>query len=43
MLRSAYPNMKKVTHDILKNGRTFESEKDCMPIKDILNLIPGTK
>jgi phosphoenolpyruvate phosphomutase len=43
MLRSAYPNMKKVSHDILKNGRTFESEKDCMPIKDILNLIPGTK
>tara|TARA_B100001564_G_C20646795_1_gene674792 strand:+ start:354 stop:1649 length:1296 start_codon:yes stop_codon:yes gene_type:complete len=43
MLRSAYPNMKKVANDILKNGRTFESEKDCMPIKDILNLIPGTK
>ena len=43
MLRAAYPNMKKVTHDILKNGRTYESENDCMPIKDILNLIPGTK
>jgi phosphoenolpyruvate phosphomutase len=43
MLRAAYPNMKKVSHDILKNGRTYESENDCMPIKDILNLIPGTK
>tara|TARA_Y100000589_G_scaffold210316_1_gene198403 strand:+ start:3838 stop:5157 length:1320 start_codon:yes stop_codon:yes gene_type:complete len=43
MLRSAYPNMMKVARSILKHGRTFEAEKDCMPIKEILELIPGTK
>ena len=43
MLRSAYPSMTKVAKEILKNGRSFESEIECMPVKDILNLIPGTK
>ena len=27
----------------LKNGRSEEAEPDCMPIKDILEFIPGTK
>lgn len=43
LLRSAYPSMKKVAENILKDGRSFESEKDCMAVKEILNLIPGTK
>ena len=43
MLRSAYPSMASVAEEILKNGRSFESEIQCMPVKDILNLIPGTK
>ena len=28
---------------ILLNERSLESNNDCMPIKDILELIPGTK
>lgn len=40
LLRSAYPAMVKTAKSILKNGRAKESEKDCMPIKKIINLIP---
>lgn len=44
MLRSAYPAMVKCAQSILTNSRSLEaSEKYCMPIKQILNLIPGTK
>lgn len=43
MLRSAYPGMMKVAQSILKNKRSMEAEPDCMSIKNILNLIPGTK
>jgi len=41
MIRSAYPAMQKVAKSILLNGRSFEVDEneDCMPIKDILNLI----
>ena len=43
MLRAAYPAMLKVAKSILKNGRSLEAEPDCMPIKKILEFIPGTK
>jgi phosphoenolpyruvate phosphomutase / 2-hydroxyethylphosphonate cytidylyltransferase len=44
LLRSAYPAMKKVAESILNNERCHEaSQKYCMPIKDILNLIPELK
>ena len=43
MLRSAYPAMKKTAESILLNKRACEAEQFCMPIKDILNLIPETK
>ena len=44
MLRSAYPAMVKCAESILTNSRSLEaSEEYCMPIKQILNLIPGTK
>ena len=43
MLRAAYPAMKKVALDILKHKRSYESDKDLLSIKKILNLIPGTK
>lgn len=44
MLRSAYPAMVKCAESILKNERCLEaSDEYCMPIKQILNLIPGTK
>ena len=43
MLRAAYPAMVKVAKSVLTHGRTLEAEPDCMPIKEILELIPGTK
>lgn len=43
LLRSAYPAMVKTAETILKNGRSKEADQYCMPIKQILNLIPGGK
>ncbi len=43
MLRAAYPGMMKVAQMILKHKRSLEAEPYCMPIKEILELIPGTK
>jgi phosphoenolpyruvate phosphomutase / 2-hydroxyethylphosphonate cytidylyltransferase len=41
LLRSAYPSMKKTAESILVHGRALEAEQFCMPIKEIINLIPG--
>lgn len=43
MLRSSYPAMYKVAQTILENERSKEADTLCMPIKQILELIPGTK
>ena len=43
MLRSAYPAMVNTARSILTNGRSYEANDNCMPIKEILELIPGTK
>jgi len=43
MLRSAYPAMFRAAESILKHGRSFECNKECMSIKEILSLIPGTR
>jgi 2-methylisocitrate lyase-like PEP mutase family enzyme len=44
LLRSAYPAMKNTAELILKHQRALEaSDENCMPIKEILTLIPGTK
>jgi len=43
MLRAAYPGMKNVAKLILENDRSFEAEKELLSIKEILDLIPGTK
>ncbi len=43
MLRSAYPAMLETAKSILTNGRSYEANSLCMPIKEILELIPGTK
>ena len=43
LLRSAYPAMVKTAKTILKNHRAFETNDDCLPIKEILTLIPGGK
>jgi phosphoenolpyruvate phosphomutase len=43
MLRASYPAMLKVATTILEYQRASEADKLCMPIKEILELIPGTK
>ena len=43
LLRSAYPAMLKTAKSILTHCRSFESRDNCMSIKEILELIPGTK
>lgn len=40
LLRAAYPSMLNTATEILKNERAHEEEKNLMPIKDILTLIP---
>ncbi|MFP6872635.1 MAG: phosphoenolpyruvate mutase [Verrucomicrobiales bacterium] len=40
LLRSAYPAMVEVARSILRHGRAAEVEENCMPIKEIINLIP---
>jgi len=43
MLRAAFPGMKKLANSILENDRSWEAEDDLLSIKEILELIPGTK
>ncbi|MBI9065658.1 MAG: phosphoenolpyruvate mutase [Salinivirgaceae bacterium] len=43
MLRASYPAMVDVAKSILSNGRSYDANDKCMPIKEILELIPGTK
>lgn len=43
LLRSAYPAMVKTAETILKHGRSKEADQYCMPIKQVLELIPGGK
>ncbi len=44
LLRAAYPAMLNCAKSILTHGRSLEASNDyCMPIKEILELIPGTK
>lgn len=43
LMRAAYPAMRKVAHDILRNSRSLEVDKDLISIKEVLELIPGTR
>ena len=43
LLRAAYPAMVQCAESILTHGRSLEANDLCMPIKQILELIPGTK
>ena len=43
LLRSAYPSMVATAESILKNERSLEADDYCLPIKDILELIPYEK
>ena len=43
MLRAAYPAMLDVAKTILVNERCFDVRPKCLSIKEILEMIPGTK
>lgn len=43
MLRAAYPAMSRCARSILEAERGLEADELCMPVKEILELIPGTK
>ena len=43
LLRSAYPAMVETARSILLHGRSSECDDNLLPIKEILELIPGTK
>ena len=43
LLRSAYPAMTNTAQTILQSRRALEVEEYCMPISEILTLIPGAK
>lgn len=41
LLRSAFPAMKKTIESILTHGRCHEASQECLPIKEIIRLIPA--
>ena len=41
LLRSAYPSMIDVAKSILENKRSYEANDKCLPIKQVLELIPN--
>ncbi|GHV67108.1 phosphoenolpyruvate mutase [Spirochaetia bacterium] len=43
MLRASYPAMMRAAKTILEKERSLEADEFCMPIKEILELIPGGK
>ena len=43
LLRASYPAMRNVAYEILKNGRSAEVDNQIISIKEVLELIPGTK
>jgi phosphoenolpyruvate phosphomutase len=43
LIRSAFPAMQKTAETILANGRCLEASENCLPIKDIIRLIPGSE
>lgn len=43
LIRAAYPAMEKVAISILKNSRALDAEEKLLSIKEILDLIPGTR
>ena len=43
MLRSAYPAMLNAAKSILQSGRSLEADEYCLPIKEVLELIPSEK
>jgi len=42
LLRGSYPAMSNIAESILQHSSSKEADKLCMPIKEIINLIPST-
>lgn len=40
LLRAAYPAMQQVAASVLIHGRSFESDPLCVPVKDLLAVVP---
>ena len=43
LLRAAYPAMLATAQSILQHGRAAEADENLLSIKEILDLIPGTR
>ena len=43
LLRSGYKAMNEVATKILENKRSYETNEDCYPVKELLKLIPAGK
>ena len=43
LMRAAYPAMRRVAMEILRNGRSLEVDRELISINDLLELIPGTR
>jgi phosphoenolpyruvate phosphomutase len=43
LLRSSYPAMLNTAKSILTHGRSYEADDFCMPVREIIELIPSTK
>ena len=41
LLRSSYPAMVNTAKSILENKRCYEASENCLPIKEVLELIPN--
>lgn len=41
LLRAAYPAMMEAAESILEQGRSLEASEKCLPIKEVLQIIPG--
>jgi phosphoenolpyruvate phosphomutase len=41
LIRSAYPAMRKTAETILQNGRALEADKMCMPISEVITMMPN--
>lgn len=43
LIRSAFPAMQRTAESILEHERCLEASESCLPIKDIIRLIPGSE
>lgn len=43
LMRAAYPAMRRAAEDILRHGRSLEVDEQLIGIKEVLELIPGTR